>query len=89
MIKIEREDESLFPHGSEKCCICRKVTPFWTKLEGRTPGQQVAICEKCAEHSEPEDIPTKTVWVRRERIAEYNPPFSRPLRSPWAFTGNK
>jgi len=86
MIEIEREPESLSVCGSEKCCICRKQTPFWTMLEDRTPGQQVAICEKCARHAEPSDIPTKAVWLRRERIAEHNPHLPKPLPSPWAFT---
>ncbi len=35
------------------------------------------------------EIPTKTVWIRRERIAEYNPHLPKQLSSPWAFTGNK
>lgn len=87
MVKIEHENDSLIP--CEKCCICRKVTPFWTKLEDRTPGQQVALCALCAEHAEAGDIPTKMVWLRRERIAEYNPLVPRPLSSPQTFAGGK
>lgn len=54
---------------TERCCICREKTMFWTALPDRTPGQQVACCQHCGSRSNPEDIPTKPVWLRREHIA--------------------
>jgi hypothetical protein len=53
----------------EKCCFCRSKTAFWTSLPDRPPGQQVACCPHCASRGEPEDVPPKPVWCRRERIA--------------------
>ena len=53
----------------ERCCICRDKTPFWTELPDRKPGEQVALCPACAKLAEPQDIPTKELWCRRERIA--------------------
>lgn len=51
----------------ERCCICRKVTSFWTV--DRNPLEAVALCEGCAKRAESFDIPTKSQWIRRERIA--------------------
>lgn len=56
---------------TERCCICRDKTVFWSALPDRTPGQQVACCPHCASRANPNDIPTKTVWMRRERIAHH------------------
>lgn len=53
----------------ENCCFCRKTTRYWTNLVSRKPGDQVACCPECAKVAEPDDVPTKEVWWRRERIA--------------------
>lgn len=53
----------------ERCCFCRDRTRHWTSLTGRKPGQQVAICLHCAGRASSEDVPTKDVWFRREKIA--------------------
>jgi hypothetical protein len=50
----------------EACCFCRKATCFW--VDG-LKGKDVACCPKCAKHANPEDVPTKRVWCRREAIA--------------------
>lgn len=71
-IPVERELEVGLPF--ERCCFCRGRTPFWTKLDTRKPGEQVACCEGCANHASHEDVPAKAVWCRRERIAEANRP---------------
>jgi hypothetical protein len=47
----------------ERCCFCRKPTRYWF-----TP-KDVACCQECAKRAEPEDVPTKDVWFKRERIA--------------------
>ena len=65
MITVEHIDEDV-----ERCCFCRKRTGFWTLLSDRTPGEQVACCASCARVAKEEDVPTKKVWIRRERIAE-------------------
>lgn len=53
--------------GLERCCFCRKPTPMWTALKERTPGEQVACCEACAETQAPEEVPSKRVWCGIER----------------------
>ena len=57
------------PHDMERCCFCRKATPFWTSIEDRAPGDQVACCDGCASRGFPSDVPSKRVWMRRERIS--------------------
>lgn len=59
----------------ERCCFCRSATDFWTLLLNRKPGEQVAICQHCANRANPEEVPSKSVWIRRERIAGH-PTFS-------------
>lgn len=54
----------------ENCCICRKPTLMWTELPDRTPGDQVALCERCAHHANPDEVPTKKLWLRHERISD-------------------
>lgn len=68
MIPISRDSDP-DPTGRERCCFCRTPTFFWTVLSGRKPGQQVACCDICASRGEPKDVPSKTDWLRRERIA--------------------
>lgn len=68
MIPIHRE-ESAKCMPIERCCFCRDTTHFWTSLEDRAPGQQVACCHLCAIRANPEDVPSKQVWLRLERIA--------------------
>lgn len=63
MIPIEHEDEDAPGWiGLENCCFCFVNTPMWTVLQDRTPGQQVACCEKCAQIHNPEEVPTKREW---------------------------
>ena len=52
----------------ELCCFCRTPTEFWTEIESR-PADHVACCESCASRAWEEDVPSKSVWIRRERIA--------------------
>jgi len=80
MIKVHKEPDDEPPF--ERCCFCRKPTPFWTQLENRTPGQQVACCEACASRAHVQDVPTKAVWCRRERIAESPRVVDPPLGPP-------
>ncbi len=70
----------------EACCFCDRRTPFWTELADRTPGQQVACCEPCAEKHEPSEVPTKAAWCADQR--QKHPTFAGSP-SPWAFTGKK
>lgn len=60
----EREGEVL-----EQCCFCRAFTHYWSATDSRKPGEQVALCEKCAARADVVDLPTKKVWMRHERIA--------------------
>lgn len=78
MVKIERELPVIFSHGSEKCCICLNVTPFWTKIEGRDDLNQVPLCAHCAPNTEPEDVPpTRLAWAQRQNRVNY------PKWNPW------
>ena len=79
MIKVEQEPDAEPPF--EPCCFCRKPTPFWTCLEGRNEGQQVACCKSCALYAHVQDVPTKAVWCRRERIVDGGSPL-RPVMAP-------
>jgi hypothetical protein len=54
----------------EVCCFCRTPTPWWTSLD-RPIGEQVACCPHCASRANPEEVPTKKAWCRRERIAHH------------------
>jgi predicted amidophosphoribosyltransferase len=56
------------PH--ERCCFCRTPTDWWTSLD-RKIGEQVACCQHCAARAEPEEVPSKKDWCRRERIAHH------------------
>lgn len=65
MIEVKRE-----PEQPEQCCFCREPTPFWFTEN------DVACCQRCAKFANAKDVPTKAVWLRRERIAGgmvYNP----------------
>ena len=53
----------------ENCIFCRSKTTYWTSLDERTPGQQVACCQSCASSAMPEDVPTKSQWIHREHVA--------------------
>lgn len=66
MIPTEREPLNEGP-PVERCAFCRTVTPYWTKLAGRTAGDQVACCTVCAGKHDPKDVPTKDEWFRKER----------------------
>jgi hypothetical protein len=56
------EVDILDPHY-ERCCICRKETPYcYIPLN-------IALCHICAQYAEIDDLPTKKEWIRREEIA--------------------
>jgi hypothetical protein len=65
-IPIEPDSDEL---PFEACCFCRRSTLYWTELANRKPGGQVACCADCAGRADPEDVPTKDIWWRREVIA--------------------
>lgn len=52
----------------EACCFCRAATTAWTDMKVRVPGQQVACCPFCASTFFPDDVPTKSAWIRKERL---------------------
>jgi hypothetical protein len=64
-IPLKREPPDM--GGFERCCFCRAPTPMWTVLTERTPGEQVACCEKCAAARAPEEVPSKRHWCGIER----------------------
>ena len=64
MIKIKEFDDE-----KEKCCFCRKDTSCWTDLQDRSPVEQVACCHIYCRHANIEDVPSRKLWTRRERIA--------------------
>jgi len=76
MIPVQLEPHAEPPY--ERCCFCRTPTPIWTDLPNRTPGEQVACCDRCAKRAHPQDVPTKAVWCRRERIATPDRQGTRP-----------
>lgn len=66
MIEVEHEKGVEDLRAIEHCCFCRKPTRLWYLPK------DVACCEKCAVRAEPEDVPTKKIWFRREHIAMGN-----------------
>ena len=60
-IAVEEEPK---PHEPvmEVCVFCRQPTRYWYKAN------DVACCPRCARHAQPEDVPTKKEWCRREDI---------------------
>lgn len=85
MIPTQREPGEWRRWESERCCFCRKPTPFWTALEDRTPGQQVACCETCSGLHEPSEVPSKAEWCDSERVK--TPRTIREIVSPWLSKG--
>ena len=75
-IPLEKEDDVEMPF--ERCCFCRKPTPWWTKLPRRTPGAQVACCQACSQERKHKDVPTKDEWCDKEerlmRVVRLKPP---------------
>ena len=63
MVEVEREPEQLSRFELENCCFCRQKTPYWYTRK------DVACCECCARFANASDVPSKKVWMRRERIA--------------------
>lgn len=43
----------------ERCCMCRKETPFWHRSD-------VALCPDCAKTTKLADLPTKAEWCAKE-----------------------
>jgi hypothetical protein len=64
MIEVRLEPGELDPMAAERCCFCRHHTRYWYVPK------DVACCPECAQHAEPDDVPDKNTWFRRERIAE-------------------
>lgn len=46
----------------ERCAFCRIETDYWYQPN------DVAVCHICAKFANPEDVPTKKDWVRKEEI---------------------
>jgi len=71
-VPLRREPKAVTAkwHEMERCCFCRKRTPFWTALADRTPGEQVACCETCAAAKSPAQVPTKKDWFDKEARLE-------------------
>ena len=69
-------DNDLF---EERCCFCRDLTLFmyWEA--------DVVVCQECARTANPEDVPNKQTWMRREEIAK-NRPVSAPTVSKRDFS---
>lgn len=60
-VSIAKEpDESPF-RTREHCCFCFKPTSFWHEPK------DVAVCIKCAEIHQDEDVPTKADWCASVR----------------------
>lgn len=43
----------------ERCCICRRHTPYWHQSD-------VALCQPCALVTAPNDLPCKAEWCTKE-----------------------
>lgn len=57
----------------ERCCFCRKPTPYWYfpgGVENKKPlgNNEVACCLLCAKEATVKDMPSKRTWCRREDI---------------------
>jgi hypothetical protein len=77
MIDVEHEEGAIaLADPIERCCFCRTPTRWWTKLPDRTPGQQVACCQGCADSQAPADVPTKDQWCDREQALRLRSPAS-------------
>lgn len=63
MIEVSLEPEPGLLGTTEHCCFCRKPSRYWFVPK------DVACCQDCAKQADVEDVPTKDVWFRRERIA--------------------
>ena len=48
----------------ENCCICRTPTEFWCQAK------DVALCKKCAEQIELEDVPSTLDWILKEQLID-------------------
>ena len=66
----------------EPCCFCREPTSFWVRLPDMK--ESVACCEECGERAHPDDVPSKALWFRRERIADHS---ARSIN--WRSPGNQ
>jgi hypothetical protein len=70
VVKDEADADNIL--DGELCCFCRDLTWYWC-LE-----KDVAVCQECARSANPEDVPSKQIWMRREKIAE-----NRPVTAPF------
>lgn len=73
-------DDAPASEPSERCCLCRVPTRFWTALIGREPSDQVALCKDCAKKATAEQIPTKRAWCDKEKALERSTPTERRYR---------
>ncbi|AOG03149.1 hypothetical protein [Bosea sp. RAC05] len=58
-IPLEREPQGLdrgSDRGSEHCCFCYVVTPYWY------PKKDVAVCLVCAAEHDVDEVPVKRDW---------------------------
>ncbi len=70
-VHIFREEDDPDKYGfqlRETCCICNQPTPFWTVLADRSSNDQVALCEKCAQTTPPQNIPTAKEWSQAMKL---------------------
>jgi hypothetical protein len=71
MIRIEMEPQPERPF--ERCCFCRRPTPYWTLIAARAPGAQVACCPDCAKKHRVSEVPTKKAWFDSEKLLNERP----------------
>ncbi len=46
---------------AENCCLCRKPTRYWFRA------LDVALCQPCAKAADEGALPSKQVWMAKER----------------------
>lgn len=68
-VSVHLEPSEMRGFSAEHCCFCRAPTRFWVR---NSDSDTIAVCPACAERSNTCDLPSKTEWMRRERIAVGN-----------------
>jgi len=58
-ISITEESKEIGP-PYERCCFCDVPTPMWN-MENDVP-----VCTVCAAKKEPDELPTKELWMKQE-----------------------
>lgn len=57
-IKLTKEPAEYATLGMEKCCFCNNRTSYWY------PRKDVPVCPNCATKVRPNDVPSKTQWIK-------------------------